>query len=985
MDLRAPAIATLVLCLVGLRPAIASDLDEFKVKRQSVFAFSQRPRVTRLGDRVTVAFASKAFCDATVAVENADGKMVRHLASGVLGENAPPPFQKSSLKQVIVWDGKDDRGKYVDDKERMVVRVSLGLRPRYERALFWSPYKRYGAVPPLICPAPEGVYVFDSRGKNTLRLYDHTGRYVRTVHPAPADKIADLKGIEWIAPPQTRTKAPVLRGFCQTRFLTCSEGVFNYDTTHHGDPVYQATSFAVGPSMGSRPARIALAYLYLNRLATDGSTGGLPIEGPMVGRKDIRNVHWHQDYGKVTVGPTSLVFSPDGKTLYMTGYLWNVYSNKGVTEAIFHGVQVMDFESNDPPKIFAGKMTLTDDGADNAHFAGPTSVACDAKGRVYVSDYLNNRVQVFSPGGKHLKTLLVKNPSKVMVSHKDGTIIASSWPINCFSHRLQTKYGLKQPGKREAGRMTWTSLGTFDRPRPAAPQLLPLQLDALHRFHMGQPIEVSWDPWADEPTVWIAGRKQALREYVVMHHGKMAWEDSAASQWQQSGLAMYALRDGKWEMTRDFDKLTRRTICRHRPAAFHGQRLAVAPRTGMLYLLEYRGHLGMKSNPELLRIDPASGRIDPIVLPISTEDICFDLEGSAYLRDDRAVVRYDPTTWREIPWDYGEQRKSVGMGDKKAAAIGALMTPGRMPATGHQEGMFVDAFGRLALSCFNLDRKIKFTYGQSYSAGDDYKPYKPRLYPGRVRYQEIHIFDRHGKVLFDDAVPGLAHVSGLAMDEDGYLYVLAAGARAYDGKSPFNAWSGALIKFMPKKGRVVASRQKKSKHDGPDVALAPEDTPKRPHDLENGVYDKAWVDGAEWFYGGVGFFGQSQGGFGRKSGGYTWDDWASRFGFDRYARSFVHELDNYSIAVVDKNGNLILRFGKHGNEQDGVPLMKNGGAPDSRPLGGSEVALMRPTVMAVHSDRRLFVADAGNSRIVSVKLGYHATEKVALKDVAEKK
>ena len=38
---------------------------------------------------------------------------------------------------------------------------------------------------------------------------------------------------------------------------------------------------------------------------------------------------------------------------------------------------------------------------------------------------------------------------------------------------------------------------------------------------------------------------------------------------------------------------------------------------------------------------------------------------------------------------------------------------------------------------------------------------------------------------------------------------------------------------------------------------------------------------------------------------------------------------------------------------------------------------------ATHSDRRLFVADSGNGRIVSVKLGYHAEEKVAIEDVKD--
>jgi hypothetical protein len=50
---------------------------------------------------------------------------------------------------------------------------------------------------------------------------------------------------------------------------------------------------------------------------------------------------------------------------------------------------------------------------------------------------------------------------------------------------------------------------------------------------------------------------------------------------------------------------------------------------------------------------------------------------------------------------------------------------------------------------------------------------------------------------------------------------------------------------------------------------------------------------------------------------------------------------------------------------------------------GDEVALMFGAYLATHTDRRLFIADAGNSRIVSVKLGYHAEQRVALKDVPD--
>ena len=36
-----------------------------------------------------------------------------------------------------------------------------------------------------------------------------------------------------------------------------------------------------------------------------------------------------------------------------------------------------------------------------------------------------------------------------------------------------------------------------------------------------------------------------------------------------------------------------------------------------------------------------------------------------------------------------------------------------------------------------------------------------------------------------------------------------------------------------------------------------------------------------------------------------------------------------------------------------------------------------------HDVAGLFIADAGNARILSVKLGYHAEEKIALKEVPD--
>ncbi|MGQ9662124.1 MAG: hypothetical protein ACUVWX_07285 [Kiritimatiellia bacterium] len=121
------------------------------------------------------------------------GQIVRHLASGVLGQNAPEPFQWNSRKQVLVWDGKNDKGEYLEPTEPLIVRVSLGLKPRMERTLFWSPHKRISQAPPLMKAVPEGVYVFEGMGADHLRLFDHDGRYLRTIYPFAADKLAEVR------------------------------------------------------------------------------------------------------------------------------------------------------------------------------------------------------------------------------------------------------------------------------------------------------------------------------------------------------------------------------------------------------------------------------------------------------------------------------------------------------------------------------------------------------------------------------------------------------------------------------------------------------------------------------------------------------------------------------------------------------------------------------------------------------------------------
>jgi hypothetical protein len=109
------------------------------------------------------------------------------------------------------------------------------------------------------------------------------------------------------------------------------------------------------------------------------------------------------------------------------------------------------------------------------------------------------------------------------------------------------------------------------------------------------------------------------------------------------------------------------------------------------------------------------------------------------------------------------------------------------------------------------------------------------------------------------------------------------------------------------------------------------------------------------------------------------------------ARTFVPEVDRYRVVVLDGNGNVITRLGRYGNVDDGMPLIKPDPSPANkqgmqpphpRSIGGDEVATMNVQNLAVHSDRRLFLADAGNNCVRAVTLLYHADVRVALKGVS---
>jgi hypothetical protein len=101
--------------------------------------FTQEPAAERAGRHVKITFAISAPTDVAVYVLDAKGRAIRHLAAGLLGDKAPAPLQPGSLKQELVWDGKDDVGRRAEGGP-FFVRVAAGIKATYDGTAFG----RYG-------------------------------------------------------------------------------------------------------------------------------------------------------------------------------------------------------------------------------------------------------------------------------------------------------------------------------------------------------------------------------------------------------------------------------------------------------------------------------------------------------------------------------------------------------------------------------------------------------------------------------------------------------------------------------------------------------------------------------------------------------------------------------------------------------------------------------------------------------------------------
>ncbi len=915
--------------------------DRRCTEREDVFEFTKKPRIELVAkDRYEITFAVKGYCDVTAGMIDEEGRVVRHLGAGVLGKNAPAPFQKDSLEQKIYWKGKDDLGVYVKEPEKLSVRVRLGLKPEFDKLLGPISAKALPGFVLGMVADETGLYVFPSGNfVGSVRKFDHDGKYLKTVHPpaagTPEEKLAGMAYVEYEpgkrAPfgpdsnPSSHLGLFMPRGLEMARIFACQPSV-------GGGRIYLC---------GVDPDEKGRFSLKLYSIRTDGGTETHGMEGVLWGD------------GKASRTFLFTAASPDGKTVYVSG-IGNSATHANSLPYVLAGPG----DGSAPSKVFAGDPRKP--GAGKGELQNPGGVACDGKGRVYVADTNNNRLQVFSPDGTPLQAIKVDRPRLVQVHQKTGAVYVA--------HSVRK------------GRSS-SALSKFS----AAPEL-----KKLHTWDKLEFTSMALDSWSKKPRIWVSLHPVGKRivnfgdELVTRYSVRVLEEDN-----------------GKLTRIIDFDKEAEKSAGKN----FHGrwvgdnydEVMCDPVREHVYYERTHRfdivtgAYLGMI--PGVTQRHGSSqniafGRVD---------DMAFDKYGYLHaaipsgLDPPRSagIGRLDPsatetlgegrhavTTIAEVPYDYGTVSKrwkgaiklyrtdhhfyTWGMGVNMRGDIAVIRD------IEYVLGLPDDSYARW--SAARVARAIANGRSNGVTPNSSYADFTNMLREKQKQGEEFYVvkrkpgvdiagsviftFDRTGETRVEAAaVPGGKSID-VDIDEDGKLYFLNNCARMIDGKRFMEnkaGWYGSEKKFTPTTTVWAKSGPRDVVFQWENSRTKMDPMPSRPADLRayGGRHQtRVWAKGTEWLYAGAGPFPID-----------TCECPQMRVHLDWYKRSFVPEVYRHSIGVLDTSGNLILHIGRYGNRDDAF---------------GPKITCTFPRFVS-GTDNYLVYSDRGE-RIVVLKLEYHAEE-----------
>ncbi len=399
-----------------------------------------------------VTFELDSPVDVEVAIVAPDeSTVVRHLAAGVLGSQAPPPLIANSGVQRIAWDGNDDYGVRVADPASMLVRVRAGMSVSLEQIVGGDPYAYYSdemgdsdhspwGISGLETKADGNVYVWghsSNLGPPALRQYDVDGNYLQTLFPMPAGK--DLNAMHgWginvrpdgtYTPKFNRLTDPSLT----TTFLDSNLGMARLLPTPDKDHL---TFWRTGAKEGSFDLMTINADGTIDTDPADYLRGPLVKDPPFVLGPVAPNSHVVHS----VLGPVFVCYAPDGESFYLSGVYAATTRYGTVLDVPMDGfwrdgqVWKVDVRTRTAKVFFAldpQSIPTTQNERASAYsglksYAALHGVAVDQKENVFVCDRLNKRVIVFDKQGKTIRQIPVEHPDAITISQRTGALFVTT-------------------------------------------------------------------------------------------------------------------------------------------------------------------------------------------------------------------------------------------------------------------------------------------------------------------------------------------------------------------------------------------------------------------------------------------------------------------------------------------------------------------------------------------------------------------------------
>lgn len=369
---------------------------------------------------VRIAFTLEKLTDVEVAIVDAKGAVIRHLAAGMVGlEKAAEPLAPGKLEQSILWDRNDDWGRPV--AAACKVRLRTGMAVRFGRTLGGGPYM-IGDPRGIALDADGNIYVYNqsyrtgggkSAGPRYIQVYSRDGKYLRTIMPYSSEL-----GAEAVAPFGLLDTPGVVTP--QNR-----EGVWPQVYDLEDIHLHTQTTRA-GRLMLVTPTGVKFI-----------DSRGVPVNNfeaiPLwpADKPRFRNDRYD--------GPIFFALSGDGRRLYIAGPYASGRQSEALQKAWPTGqVYVLDLAKPEGAQPFV-KIDFDRNRDEEVPPAmrgmgrpahGPVhGVATDAAGNVYVCDRANDRVAVFSADGKPVGQLKVAGPHLVAVHDSEAIYVVTVRPL----------------------------------------------------------------------------------------------------------------------------------------------------------------------------------------------------------------------------------------------------------------------------------------------------------------------------------------------------------------------------------------------------------------------------------------------------------------------------------------------------------------------------------------------------------------------------